>query len=157
MLTISDYSSNIDLKPTVLVMARQHPGESPASFTVEGVIGYLLGKNKEAEFLRQKFVFRVVPMMNVDGIVFGNYRASLTGLDPNRQWENTPTSVFPEISAVKDLVSRLSKKGRLKAVFDIHSHSRKMKSFFYGVNYPNRIIPRMLPFFCSRMSKDISF
>lgn len=41
----------------------------------------------EAEFLREKCVFKVIPMMNPDGVVHGNYRCSLAGCDLNRRWK----------------------------------------------------------------------
>ena len=39
----------------------------------------------------------------------------------------------------------------------MHGHSRKMKSFFYGVNHPNKILSRRLPYFLSKISKNVSF
>jgi len=37
--------------------------------------------------LRDNFVFKVIPMLNPDGVIVGNYRCSLSGLDLNRQWQ----------------------------------------------------------------------
>ena len=42
--------------------------------------------NKEAEILRDHFVFKLIPMLNPDGVVNGNYRCSIAGCDLNRQW-----------------------------------------------------------------------
>ena len=78
-------------------MARQHPGESPASYVVQGLIDFLVSKHKIAQELREKLIFKVVfylnsfdysvvvfqyqviPMMNPDGVYLGNYRGSLLG------------------------------------------------------------------------------
>lgn len=39
-------------------MARQHPGETPGSWMVEGVISYLCNlKNEESSYLREKCIF----------------------------------------------------------------------------------------------------
>lgn len=35
-------------------------------------------------------------MMNPDGVIHGNYRCSLSGVDLNRQWDN-PSKVFKNI------------------------------------------------------------
>ena len=45
---------------------------------------FLLGSSKAAEYLRGRFVFKVVPMLNPDGVVLGNYRTGLSGRDLNR-------------------------------------------------------------------------
>ena len=51
---------------------------------MEGVIDYLL--SDAASSLRNKFLFRIVPMLNPDGVISGNARCSLSGKDLNRQW-----------------------------------------------------------------------
>ena len=66
-------------KRTVLVMARSHPGESPASYVVQGLIDFLVSSHKIAQELRDKLIFKVVPMMNPDGVYLGNYRGNLLG------------------------------------------------------------------------------
>lgn len=59
---------------------------------IEGVINYLTEDTVEAELLRKHFVFKIVPMMNVDGVIHGNNRCSLAGVDLNRKW-NLPSKV----------------------------------------------------------------
>ena len=46
-------------KRVVMVMARQHPGESPASYVVQGLIDFLVSKHKIAQELREKLIFKV--------------------------------------------------------------------------------------------------
>lgn len=53
---------------------------------MEGAIEFLLGNSKEAEALRKNYTFYVVPMLNPDGVVYGNYRCNLAGVDLNRIW-----------------------------------------------------------------------
>ncbi len=57
--------------------------------------------------LRKNVVFLIVPMINVDGVIFGNYRCSLSGVDLNRTYKNPDATVFPEIAAIKKLVEKL--------------------------------------------------
>jgi murein tripeptide amidase MpaA len=65
-----------------LATGRLHPGESQGSWMMEGFIRYLL--SPEAHFLRDKMVFKIVPMVNVDGVVLGNFRTGISGRDLNR-------------------------------------------------------------------------
>ena len=50
-------------------------------------------------------IFKVVPMINVDGVVHGNTRAELTGVDPNRMWKRTMKRLCPSVSFIKKLIT----------------------------------------------------
>lgn len=58
----------------MIITGRVHPGESNASFMVEGILDFLVSEAEEAKQLRNKYVFKVIPMLNPDGVVIGNYR-----------------------------------------------------------------------------------
>jgi murein tripeptide amidase MpaA len=62
-----------------VITGRVHPGESNSSFIVEGIIDFICGQEREARMLRDTFVFKIVPMLNPDGVIVGNYRCSLGG------------------------------------------------------------------------------
>ena len=51
---------------------------------MEGVIDFLMSMDGDACKLRDKYVFKIVPMLNPDGVITGNYRSSLGGYDLNR-------------------------------------------------------------------------
>ena len=72
------------MRPAIILTSWVHPGESNSSYIIEGVIDYLVSNDSGAEILRNKFVFKVVPMLNPDGVIVGNYRCSLSGHDLNR-------------------------------------------------------------------------
>jgi murein tripeptide amidase MpaA len=63
-----------------------HPGETQGSWMMQGLIDYLIGDDENAKYLRETFVFKIIPMQNPDGVIVGNYRCSLMGTDLNRQW-----------------------------------------------------------------------
>jgi cytosolic carboxypeptidase protein 2/3 len=67
-------------------MGRTHPGESNSSYVVEGLIRELLSNSEEASYLRKLYVFYVVPMLNVDGTILGNFRCGVKGYDLNREF-----------------------------------------------------------------------
>ena len=51
---------------------------------MEGFVNWLSSNLEQATELRKRFVFKIVPMMNPDGVIVGNYRAGLAGKDLNR-------------------------------------------------------------------------
>jgi murein tripeptide amidase MpaA len=53
---------------------------------LDGSLKMILSNTPLARELRKHFVFKIVPMLNPDGVIFGNYRCSLLGCDLNRQW-----------------------------------------------------------------------
>ncbi len=73
-------------KKLIVASGRIHPGESNGSFMMQGFIDYLCGDSPEAQQLRTTFVFKLIPMLNPDGVVLGNYRTSLSGKDLNREF-----------------------------------------------------------------------
>ena len=76
----ADYEGDRNVKKrVVVVMARQHPGESPSSLMVQGLIDFLVSKHRIAIQLREKLIFKIFPMMNPDGVFLGNYKGSLFG------------------------------------------------------------------------------
>lgn len=76
------------LKKCVIVCGRAHPGESNGSYMIEGFLDFISGESKMAEFIRRHVVFIVVPMINPDGVVLGNYRTGLSGKDFNREYKD---------------------------------------------------------------------
>lgn len=61
-------------KRCVVISARVHPGETPASWMMRGMLDFITGDSAEARLLRSLFVFKIVPMLNPDGVAFGNNR-----------------------------------------------------------------------------------
>lgn len=61
-------------KRCVVISARVHPGETPASWMMRGMLDFITGESAEARLLRSLFVFKIVPMLNPDGVAYGNNR-----------------------------------------------------------------------------------
>ena len=74
--------------------------------------------------------------MNPDGVISGNYRNSLAGVDLNRQWINPDQLYHPEVVSVKSLMQQIKEedKRQIWIYCDVHGHSKKNNSFFYGCN-----------------------
>lgn len=46
-------------------------------------------------------------MLNPDGVIVGNYRCSLAGLDLNRVWQEPDARIQPVITAYKSMIKSL--------------------------------------------------
>ena len=57
--------------------------------------------------MRKNVVFKVIPMINPDGVIFGNYRTSLSGKDLNRMFRAKNQDLIPEVSELKCFIKRL--------------------------------------------------
>ncbi|XP_053609566.1 cytosolic carboxypeptidase 1-like isoform X10 [Plodia interpunctella] len=137
LLTISsedNTTSPIADREIVFLTARVHPGESNASWVMDGTLGFLLGDTAAAAALRTKYVFKIVPMLNVEGVINGCHRCGLTNEDLNRRWCKPNPVLHPSIYHTKGLIEylvRVWKKPPL-VYCDYHGHSRKKNVFFYG-------------------------
>lgn len=162
VLTITSPSSSLSRmqqRPAVVLTGRVHPGESNASWVMQGAIDFLVSDHPKAKVgssvshththrqrashtgsqphagrqaarreshtrpvspprslawravcppvrqaLRERYVFKVVPMLNPDGVVNGNYRTSLAGADLNRRWDAPDPLLHPTIHHTKKLI-----------------------------------------------------
>lgn len=129
-VTITDRAIPTASKRYAVVIARTHSGETSGSFAVEGLIKWLL--SEEGDMCRKAFIFKIVPMINPDGVVNGNYRCSLAGSDLNRVWESPSQSMHPEVVACRRLLFRLKDEGEIALFVDFHSHSKQLGWFAYG-------------------------
>jgi murein tripeptide amidase MpaA len=101
---------------------------------LQGLIDFLTGPSELARMLRSQFVFKVVPMLNIDGVVNGSNRCNLAGVDLNRQWSDPSRRLHPTIFATKSLIRRFIDEREVVLFCDFHAHSRKKNVFMYGNN-----------------------
>ena len=104
--------------------------------------------------LRASFIFYVIPMLNPDGVVAGNFRTSYSGKDLNRQFNKLNKFVFPEITALHDLALQLKQNHRSSFQFywDFHAHSSKRGLVCYG---PEHLPGKTYFFKCRALAKLI--
>ena len=82
--------------------------------------------------LRDNFVFKIVPMLNPDGVINGHTRCGNVGVDLNRVWIDPNPKLHPTICAMKNLLKQMMTERELLLFCDLHGHSRKKNMFMYG-------------------------
>lgn len=58
-------------RPYIFLSARVHPGETNASWVMKGTLEYLMSNNPSAQSLRESYIFKIIPMLNPDGVING--------------------------------------------------------------------------------------
>lgn len=76
LITISSDLDNQEDRPrrVVAILCRIHPGESPSSYICQGLMDFLVSSHPIARTLRDYIIFKIVPMLNPDGVFLGNHR-----------------------------------------------------------------------------------
>ncbi|KAL7303167.1 hypothetical protein TKK_0004371 [Trichogramma kaykai] len=119
-------------KKGIVITARVHPGETPSSWIMKGICDFLTGESNQARELRERFIFKLVPMLNPDGVIVGNNRCSLSGKDLNRQYRTVLRESYPSVWHTKLMIRRLMEDCGIAMYCDLHAHSRKHNVFIYG-------------------------
>nr|XP_034982350.1 cytosolic carboxypeptidase 2 isoform X3 [Zootoca vivipara] len=155
LLTITNPSKSAiaaAAKKAIVLSARVHPGETNSSWVMRGFLDFILSDSPDARLLRDLFIFKVVPMLNPDGVIVGNYRCSLAGRDLNRNYRTVLKESFPCIWHTRAMIKRVLEEREVLLYCDFHGHSRKNNIFMYGCNnkyaqerlFHERIFPLML-------------
>lgn len=154
----SNKQTKKDTKKGVVITAWVHPGESISSWMMKGVLEFLTSDCPEAVILWDLFVFKIVPMLNPDGVINGNYWCGLCGGDLN-WWYKTPSKILhPTVHALKRLCKEFQEERELALFVDLHGHSRWKNIFMYG-NHMNTdwVGTRIFPFIMGKLLDYFSF
>ncbi|XP_045026348.1 cytosolic carboxypeptidase 6 isoform X2 [Daphnia magna] len=143
LLTITNQATDCDeeakptRKKTVFVICRSHPGESPASYVCQGLIDFLVSSEPIARALREFVEFKIIPMINPDGVFNGNERSSMVGADLNRVWNDYSEFFHPTVKAAMDAIRHLDEQpdSNLEFILDLHAHHSLLGTFLYGNSY----------------------
>ena len=96
-------------------------------------------------------MFKLVPVLNPDGVVVGNQRVNLSGADLNRRWDAPSKALHPTVYAAKSMIRQLQGDRELFLFADLHGHSKKRSVFLYGncsaaTSHAERLGERILPY-----------
>ena len=137
ILYISNFASTqsmINARQSIIFTARVHPGETSGSYVIESVINNLLNNSEQSNNLLDKYIFKIIPMLNPDGVIHGHYRNNILGKDLNRMWQDPRDNETPTIYYLKKLISIN------KPFFfcDFHGHSNMPNCALYCCSPPKK-------------------
>ena len=137
ILYISNFAStqsSINARQSIIFTARVHPGETSGSYVIESVINNLLNNSEQSNNLLDKYIFKIIPMLNPDGVIHGHYRNNILGKDLNRMWQDPRDNETPTIYYLKKLISIN------KPFFfcDFHGHSNMPNCALYCCSPPKK-------------------
>ena len=135
MLIITNFTDSFDElanKKAIIFTARVHPGESNGSYVIQGVLEYLLSNDIGAKNLRKNFIFKIVPMLNPDGVMRGNFRMNTLGKDLNRMWDEPTEETCPTIFNTVKMIKKTLDSRDIYFFCDFHGHSNKHNFFLYS-------------------------
>jgi hypothetical protein len=138
-------------KKLVVISARVHSGETPANFMLDGMLQLLLHPTDESAIaLRRHFVFKIIPMLNPDGVCQGFYRTDTRGVNLNRVYEDPQPALAPSVFALKELMREfVNAYGGADSAFaqenvvylDLHAHANRRGCFIFGNNHlPDTVV-----------------
>ncbi|XP_062855346.1 cytosolic carboxypeptidase 1 isoform X2 [Trichomycterus rosablanca] len=154
----NDHVCQFRNRPLIFLSARVHPGETNASWVMKGTLEFLMSSSPLAQSLRESYIFKIIPMLNPDGVINGSHRCSLSGEDLNRQWQSPSAELHPTIYHAKSLLQYLSAIGRAPLVFcDYHGHSRKKNVFMYGCSLKETVWQTNVSASSSDLQEDLGY
>lgn len=106
-------------KPTIVLMAGQHPAETMGLYFLEGILRTL---SSDSTFLNN-FSFLVFPYVNKEGMQKRNHRLTPGGVDLNRDWANQNNSL---LTSIKKQISQFT---NICAIIDIHGDEVSQKDY----------------------------
>ncbi len=110
-------------------LGRQHPGETQASWWMEGFLDRLTDSNDPlARELKAKATFHVVPNMNPDGSYRGHLRTNAMGANLNREWQSPSLERSPEVYLTRQ---RMEATG-VDFMLDVHGDEALPYNFIAG-------------------------
>ncbi len=126
LISITNPKIPVKKKKSVWFIAIQHCAEQAAGWGVEGMMDFLLSDDPAAAKARDQYVFKMIPIVNVDAMSEGKGRIHYSGKNLNREWEKSNS--IKEVATIKATMERWTKTGNAIDIFvDVHGFSGRLK------------------------------
>lgn len=102
---------NDNSRKTIWLMFRQHSWESGSSWVGDAAVRTLLAPDAPSQDLRNRIIWKILPLCDPDGVARGGVRFNVNGYDLNRNWDVTDPARMPEITAQREAVRKWLQSG----------------------------------------------
>ena len=155
-MTLTSKKAMLEEKPVCFFSCRVHCGETPGSFMLQGVIDMLCDfENPQTKVLLDNYIFKIIPVLNPDGVARGYWRMDTLGQNLNRFYKEPTLEHHPTIYFAKNKVLEIFKEGNLKMYVDFHAHCTKRGCFIFGntcndadAQFEAMLIPKLMSLNC---------
>lgn len=134
-------------RPGAYVIARQHAGETPGSWVLDGLLRAVAATEAGPRHARARHAvplreidWWVVPLVDLDGAVEGNYGKDALPIDFNRAWSQMP--MRPEVLAIQRDMRRFAGHVGRRLVLDLHAPGGGEKRFYMFLCGDDRPAPQ---------------
>lgn len=128
-LSLLTFGDRHRARASVWVLGRQHAGECPASYTMEGLLRRLAEEGSQAA--DREVLIQTVPLIDLDGVFHGRYGKDQQPVDFNRDWRPQPAR--EETAAVLRAMRESHARYPVRLVLDIHaSHHGDTDCYLFG-------------------------
>jgi len=136
MVTVTDRSVPDSGKYRVWVHSRAHAGEVTSTHAILGILEQAIEDSPLGELLRERCIFNIVPLQNIDGVYLGHTRWDSRGIDPERQW---CADQIPEAANIKAQVDGfMAGPNPIRVALNLHSTFGSFEdTFFFKHLYPS--------------------
>lgn len=126
--------------PGLYLLARQHAGETPGSWVLDGILRFLASDEPEPRELGEALDVWVVPFVDLDGVVNGDYGKDALPWDFNRAWE--PMPMRPEVQAIQRDLLRFATLATPRLVIDLHAPGHSTPDLYVQLPREQRPAPQ---------------
>ena len=117
----------------IFITARVHPGETPGTLTFNGILKLLIDNNNPmSKILLDNFIFKLIPIINVDGVSNGYFRLNTEGYNLNRCYLGPSPRINPENYAITKLFYFYSSHYKVRYYFDLHADMNVRGVYTFG-------------------------
>lgn len=103
-------TKNPDSRETIVIISREDADEMTGSFAAEGYLDYLVSGAEEVEAALNKYIFEIIPMVGIDGVIAGCTHSA--GYGYGGQWWHYEDEAPQEVKNVKNFIRELAKSGQ---------------------------------------------